>query len=652
VLGHGLWQRRFGARDDVVGQTVRTNRGTFTIVGVMPPGFAFPAHAELWTSLAIDEEYAARGARHMSGLGRLKHNVSLESATAELLGVEQLLATRHPENYADRGVHLRPLEAQIVGDVRPALVVLSGAVVLILLMSCVNVASLLLTRAIARRREIAIRLAVGASRSKLARQMLCEALGLFGTAAILGLGLATAVVQAVRTLSPDVLPRADTVDVNWSVALFAILVATVSGVVVGLIPAVQAASAPALSLGDERRGSTGGRSAGRLRASLIVAETALAATLLVGAGLLVRSLQELTRVDPGLPVVNVLTFELSAPPRVGKAPESVVAFFRDVRAGVSAIPGVRGVALASRLPLSGADHTNGFRLEGEIADPRQERSAQDRAVSSGFFRAIGIPILRGREFTDADTATSPPVIIVNEVFARQYFPAGDAVGQRMIPSRAGRRSREIVGIAGDTRQVGLETPAVPEFYIPHAQDPWPFLGIAVRTAGDPAMILPQVRALIASFDADLPLRRVRTMEQLTSDAGLRRRAIALLLSAFAGMAYLLAAIGLYGVVALAVAARTAEIGIRMALGAPRRAVVGLVVGRSVTLATMGALCGLIASLALTRWLGDLLFGVGASDPATLACVGLMIPAIALLAAIVPTRRALAVDPVRAIRASS
>ncbi len=652
VLSHQLWLRRFGADVAVVGSPLRLNRRTFTVIGVMPPGFALPATAELWAPLAIDDEYAARGARHMSGLGRLHPGVSLESATAELLAAEHLLATRHPNHYADRGVQLVPLEERLVGEVRPALLVLSGAVVLVLLMACVNVASLLLTRAIARRREISIRLAVGASRARLARQMLCETLALFSTAAVVGLGVAAAVVYVVRQVSADVLPRADTVELNWTVALLAILIGVVTGVVFGLIPAGHAASAaPAVSLGSERRGSTGGRSSGRLRASLIVAETALAAILLVGAGLLIRSLEALTRVDPGLPVVNVLTFGLSAPPRVGRQPDAVVSFFREVRERTSAIPGVTGVAFASRLPLSGADHTNGFRLEGEPADPLRERSAQDRAVSSGFFRTLGIPVLRGREFTDTDTPTSQPVIVVNEAFARQYFPAADAVGRHVTPSRAGGLTRMIVGVVGDT-QASLDTPAGPEFYLPHTQDPWPFLSVAVRTAGDSALVLPLLRALIASFDADLPLRAVRTMEQATSDEGLRRRVIALVLSAFAGVAYLLAAIGLYGVVTLAVASRTPEIGIRVALGAPRRHVVRLVVGRGVALATIGAVCGLAASLALTRWLRDLLFGVGENDPVTFVCVGLLIPAIALLAALGPVHRALAIDPVRTIRVGS
>jgi putative ABC transport system permease protein len=327
----------------------------------------------------------------------------------------------------------------------------------------------------------------------------------------------------------------------------------------------------------------------------------------------------------------------------------VVEFFRTVRGQVAAIPGVLGVGFASRLPLSGADHSNGFKLEGEMADPGRERSAQDRSVSPGYFRALGIPVLRGREFTDADSATSPPVIVVNAAFARQYLRS-DAIGQRVVPSRAGGVPREVVGIVGDTRQFGLDAPVAPEFYLPHSQDPWPFLSIAVRTSGDPMTVLPQLRSMVATFDPELPLRRVRTMEQMTSDEGLQRRVVTVVLGVFAVVAYVLAAVGLYGVVALAVAARTSEIGIRVALGASRRHVIGLVIGRGVALAAVGVAGGLAAAMPLTIWLRDFLFGVTGNDPVTLVAVGLLVPAIALLAAIVPTRRALAIDPVRAIQA--
>jgi putative ABC transport system permease protein len=651
LLSHGLWQRRFGGRVDVVGQPLRMNRRTFTVIGVMPPRFAYPAGAELWTSLAVDEEYDARAARHLSGLARLKPGVSLTAATEDLLTAERGLARQYPNIYAERGVRLIPLAERLVGGVRPLLFVLAGAVTLVLLIACVNVANLLLTRAIARRREIALCLAIGASRTSLARQMLFEALTLFIVAGTMGVGVAAVIVGSVRNLTTDILPRADSVALSWPVVLFAVVVAAVTGLLFGCVPAWQASStSPAVSLVDARRGATGGRSVGQLRASLIVAETGLAAMLLVGAGLLVRSLLHLNQVDPGLPIANVVTFSVTAPPNVNKNPDAVVRFSRDLRERAAGIPGVRGVAMGSRLPLSGADHSNGFRLAGEPVDPSREHSSQDRAVTPGFFRALGIPVLRGREFTDEDAATSEPVIIVNAAFARDYFPTSGAIGKRVIPSRAGGMSREIVGVVGDTRQFSLDAPAVPEFYIPHAQDPWPFLGVAVRTSGDPASIVPHLRATLAALDPDLSLGNLRTMEQITAEGGAQRRLVTMILTVFAVAAYGLAAIGLYGVVAFAVAARTAEIGIRVALGASRRHVVAVVVGRGVGLASLGAACGLLAAWPLSRWLRGLLFGVTTTDPATLTVVALLIPAVALLAAIIPTRRALAIDPVDALRA--
>jgi predicted permease len=650
VLSHGLWHRRFGGAVDVLGRTIRLNRRTFTVVGVMPAGFAYPAGAELWTSLAIDDEYDARGARHLSGLARLRPGVSLAAATADLLAAEQALAQVYPQNYAERGVRLIPLDERIVGGVRPALFVLAGAVLLVLLMACVNAANLLLARAIARRRDIAIAVALGAGRARLARQVLLEALALFVTAGLMGLALAAAIVQSARRLSAEVLPRAETIELHWPAVLFAVVVAGACGMLFGLVPVWQTFSvSPAASLLEGRRGTTGGRAVGRLRSALVVAQTAMAALLLVGAGLLVRSLQELNHVDAGLEVANVLTFDLSAPPAIASERDAVIGFFREVRDRTAAIPGVRGVALASRLPLSGADHSGGFRRDGEPVDPAREHSAQDRAVSAGFFRALGIPLLRGREFTDADHAGSSPVVVVNQAFVTQYFPTGDAVGQRIIPTRAGGVSREIVGIVGDTRQFALDRPALPEFYIPHAQDPWPFLAVAVRTTVDPASVLSEVRAIVAAIDPDLPLGNVQGMADAIATRGARRQLAATILGAFAVVAYGLAAFGLYGVVASTVAARTSEIGIRVALGASRSHVVRLAVTRGAAVAAVGVLTGLAAAVPLTRALRGLLFGVGTTDPFTFGLVGVLVTSIAVLAAIVPTLRALRVDPARALR---
>ena len=370
--------------------------------------------------------------------------------------------------------------------------------------------------------------------------------------------------------------------------------------------------------------------------------------LLVGAGLLVRSMQRLNEVNPGLSTRNVVTFGLS-PSTDADRSEAVVTFFQQVRDRIAAIPGVRGVGLASRLPLSGADHSNGFHLAGEGRDPSTEHSAQDRAVSAGYFHGIGIRVLRGREFSDADAVTTPPVIVINEALALQYFPNQNPVGRQLIPSRAGGVAREIVGVVADTRQGSLDAAAVPEFYIPHAQDPWSFLNVAVRTDGDALAMLPRIQDAVWSLDRELPLSNVLTLDQMTAESGAQRQLVAVVLAMFAAMAYLLAAIGLYGVIAYTVAQRTAEIGIRMALGAQRRDVAGMVVGRGVRLAAVGAVAGLAAAVPLTHWLRGMLFGVTETDPVTYLAIALLLPAVAILAAVVPARRAMHIDPISAMR---
>ncbi len=649
VLSHRLWQRRFAADSSIVGKSVRLDRKAYTVVGVMPAGFAYPANAQLWASIGTDHEYDARGARHMSAIARVRRGVTASAALAELLAEEHRLAATLPKFYAERGVRVIPLAERIVGGVRPALLVLTGAVVLVLLIACVNVANLLLARATTRRRELALRTALGASRSRIVRQLLVESMTLFLTAALLGFALATLIVRAVRGVSTDILPRADAIQLDAGVLFFAIALALVTGVLFGLIPALQAsAPAPASALLEGGRGSTSGRRSARLRGVLIAIETALAAMLLVGAGLLVRSMQQINAVDPGLSTKNVLTFGLEIAGG-GADPNADVRFFREVRDRIATIPGVRGVGLASRLPLSGADHSNSFYLPGEARDASTEHSAQDRAVSAGYFAGIGIRVRQGREFTDADAATSPPVVMVNEAFAHRYFPNENPVGRQITPTRAGSVPREIVGVVADTKQGALDDAVQPEFYIPHTQDPWPFLNVAVRTAGDPMLVLSAVQDAVWSLDRDLPLNNVLTLEQMTAESGAQRRLVAMVLMAFAGIAYLLAAIGLYGVIAYTVTQRTAEIGIRMALGAQRGSIGTLIVGSGVRIAMVGALTGLALALPMTRWLRGLLFGVTSSDPATYAIIAIMLPAIAIAASAIPAARAMRIDPVRAMR---
>jgi putative ABC transport system permease protein len=651
LLSHRTWLRIFNGDSSVVGRTITIDRQPVTVVGVMPPGFAYPVGAEIWSPIGADAEYDARAARHMAAIGRLRDGVTLEQATRELLQQERELAKVYPAIYEGRGIRLIPLDERIVGDVRPAILMLGGAVLLVLVVACANVANLLLARAASRQRELAVRTALGGSRGRIARQVFMESIVVFTVAGAVGIALALALVQIARGLPPDVLPRASEIDVDGTVLLFAALSSGLTAALFGLLPAIQAArTAPGEALTDGSRGSTSGRRKGRARASLIVAEAAIAALLLVGAGLLVRSLQQLNRVDPGFPADKIATFNVSAPSAMTSDRHATVEFFRVLRERLASMPGVAGVGMASRLPLSGEDHSNGFRLPSDPAGQLSDRSAQDRAVTPGYFKAMGISVVAGREFTESDGATSAPVVMVNRAFADRYFPGVDPIGQRFTPSRADGLSRQVVGVVADTRQFGLDEAALPEFYIVHAQDPWPFLNVAVRAEGSAASVLPAIRQVIREIDPQLPVGNVRTIASVAADAGARRRLIATILGAFGVAAYLLAAVGLYGVISYAVAEETPSLGIRMALGAQRSRIARMVLMRAMGLAGIGVAIGLAASVPLTRFLRGMLYGVGEGDPITYVGVAILLPLVAVVASALPARRAMRIDPARAMRA--
>jgi putative ABC transport system permease protein len=578
VLGHTAWQQRFGGDPGIVGRSIRLDREPFTVIGVLPRGFEYPVGAQAFVSLATDHEFEAVAARHMGAIGRIRAGHDVSSSTADLLRVERQLAASDPKHYAEYGIQVIPLQERLVGDARPALRILAGAVVLVLLITCVNVANLMLSRAARRRREIALRLALGAKQARVARQLLLETLLVFGLAAVAGLGIAALIVRAAQSLGAAVLPRAATIQLDGTVLIFALLLAVATGLVTGILPALQAsATTPRAALSDGTRGSGGPRSE-RARGLLIVAETGLTAMLLVGAGLMTRSMQRLNDVDPGFPTDRLLTFALSLPPGPRQEPEAVVRYFDQVRERIAAVRGVSAVAMTSRLPLSGEDHSNSFRLPGESSGT--VHSAQDRAISPGYFAAMGIPVLRGREFSGDDRTGSAPVVVVNASFARRYFPGTDPLGQRIRPSRAGDVEREVIGVVGDSRQFAIDLEAEPEFYLVHGQDPWPFLQLAVRTtADDPRLAIGAIEKAVWSLDPEMPLARVRTMDEMSAEGAARRRVAAICLSAFALIANLLAAIGLYGVISHAVTQRTGEFGIRMALGASAGGIARLVLGR-------------------------------------------------------------------------
>jgi putative ABC transport system permease protein len=650
VLSNGLWRRRFGADRDIVGKSLTLDGESFTVVGVMAARPLYPPDAQFWTTTALDHEFDQRGARHLSAIGRLQPSVSLAAATEELTLVQRRLAERFPNNYAGYGMRLMELRDRIVGSAGAALLVLLAAVAVILLIACANVTNLALARAAGRRREFAIRTALGAGGTRIARQLIVESLVLAGGGAIVGLLGAAWALEAFRVLGADSIPRVAEISLDGRVLAVTAIIAIATGLIVGLAPLSRVLTSDLhTQLKESGRSQTAARGHARLRTGLVVAQTAMAVMLLAAAGLLLRSIDRLAGVDSGVRTESVLSFNVGLLPAQANNPAYIVSFFRELRERLAAVPGVAAVGLASRLPLSGDDHSNSFRLMGEVPEPGRERSAQDRAVSPGYFHTLGIPV-RGREFSDADVSGGLPVVIVNQEFARRFFPGVDPIGSQFIPGRAGRVPRLIVGVAGDARQFGLDTPAEPEFYIPHAQDPWPWLSVVVRTKVEPRTLVPSLERAVWSLDPSMPVTAIRTMDELRATMLAPRRLNMLLLGAFAAVALALAVVGTYAVMAFVVNERAHEMGIRLALGARPAEVLRLVVGRGLRVGGLGVALGFVGALAAGQGLRRLLFGVSPTDPLTLAAVAVVIGVAVLVASYVPARRAARVDPMIALRA--
>jgi putative ABC transport system permease protein len=650
ILSDGLWRQRFGADRSVLGKSLMLDGTSFTVVGVMGPGPVYPPTAEFWTTTALDAEYNERGARHLSGIGRLRPNVSLAAATNELVLVQSRLAQQFPKNYGGYGIRVMGLRDRIVGSARPALLVLLAAVGAVLLIACANVTNLMLARATGRRREFAIRAALGASGGRVARQLVIEGIVLAAAGAVVGLLGAGWALDAFRAFASASVPRASEISLDGTVLAVTAAIAIGTGLAVGLIPVARVLATDLhKQLKEGGRTQTATRGHTRLRSSLVAGQTAMAVMLLAAAGLLIRSIDRLARVDSGVRTEGVLSFSVGLLPAQAEKPGYVVSFFRDLRERLAAVPGVASVGLASRLPLSGDDHSNSFKLVGEVSEPGRERSAQDRAVSPGYFRTLEIPI-RGREFNEGDVTGGLPVVIVNQEFARRFLPGVDPIGSQIIPSRAGGVPRVIVGVAGDARQFGLDVPPEPEFYIPHTQDPWPWLSVVVRATGDPRTLVPSLEQAVWSLDRGLPVTSIRTMDELRAASIAPRRLNMLLLGIFAAVALALAVVGTYGVMAYVVSERAHEMGVRLALGARPVEVMRLVVGKGLRLGGLGVIIGFAGALAAGQGLRRLLFGVTPTDPVTLAAVVLVIGAAVLVASYLPARRASRVDPMLALRA--
>jgi putative ABC transport system permease protein len=665
VLSDGLWRRRFGADTSIIGRTIILDDSPTMVIGVAPPQLILPAddHAvarqDQWVDLWLTTRFSprdvapsSRGARWIEVIGRLAPGAALETARAEMRTIAARLATADPRH--DDGVTtlVVPLREELVGGMRTPLLVLLGAVAFVMLIACVNVASLSLGRTAARRTELAVRVALGASRRRIARQMLTESLALSLGGGIAGVVLAWTGTRALVALAPGDLALGGSVHLDGVVLAFATAVTVGSGLLFGIVPAVHGARHDAQE--GLRSGGRGGSGAGdRARRGLVVGEVALAITLLAGAGLLLRSFARLTTIDPGFRAAGVTTFSLELSPVRYPRPTEQAQFANELLARVQRLPGVADAGISFDLPLSNSAFGLTFAITGrpEVSGPEEPR-AQVRVASPRYFQVMGIPLLRGRGFTDADRAGTPRVLLVSAEAARRYWPNENPIGQTLTTgwSRDSvHYGGTIVGVVGDVRQFALSLEPAPEIYAPLAQWPLDEMSVVVRSSLPPAAVLTATREVVRELDAELPMYNAYPLENVVRDSVATRRFYALLLASFAGLALVLAAIGIYGVISYAVQQRRRELGIRVALGASRERVITMVMRQGMILAIAGAVIGLVASAALTRVLAGQLFGVSATDPLTFAAVPFLLLVVAAGACVVPVRRALRVDPATAIR---
>jgi putative ABC transport system permease protein len=660
LLSYGLWQRRFGGDMNIIGKTVKLNAEAFTVIGVLPPDFQLSlgknsltgSRAEIYMPFILTEQQRVRRGRYASAFARLKPGVIIEQAQAEMSGIAAALEQQYPEFDAKWGVNLVPFREQFAGDIRPALLVLLGAVAFVLLIACANVANLLLARAAARQKEMAIRLAIGASRARLVRQLLIESTVLACIGGAAGLLLALWGVDALVALGPKELLPTGGARLNGVVLAFTLVVSLATGLIFGLAPALEASRT---NLNDTlkeggRAMAAAGRSQ-RVRNLLVIAEVAMALVLLVGAGLLLKSFARLQSVDPGFNPNHLLTARVSLPQAKYQKPEQTLDFFRKAVERVRQIPGVQSASMVNFLPFSGPGAATRFWVANRPEPPPGQFPTTDvRVCERDYFHMMGIPLIKGRTFSEREEATKSDVVIINAAMAREFFPDEDPIGKRIhINMMPNPPACEIIGVVGDVKYAGLDMPARAMAYWPHVELTYPFMTLVARTDGDPLSYVTALRSEVQALDNDQPIASVYTMEQLLSESVARARFSTTLLTIFAFIALLLAAVGIYGVMSYSVTQRTHEIGIRMALGANNRAVMRMVIGQGMMIAVIGVAAGLAASFALTRLLASLLFGTSATDPATFVAIALVLMGVALGACFIPARRATRVDPMVALR---
>jgi predicted permease len=666
VISGDFWEKHFGADPNVIGRSLTLDRRPYTVIGVMPGGFQFPIQndpIDFYVSTAEDAANAdgtqppttERGSHRLHPVARLKAGATIAQAQSDLSTIAAALAKQYPDSNSHRGVLLIPLREEMIGDVRSALYILFGAVVCVLLIANANVANLLLARASARGREIALRAAMGASRFRIIRQLLTESVLLAGLGGAFGLLLAQWGTEALVRTVPENIPRIGNIQLDASVLVFTLLVSLATGVVFGLVPAWQASHVDLnSSLKSGARTGSGGENKGRVRNALIMAEVALALVLLISAGLLIHSLARLGRVQPGVRTERLLTARVALSGVAYPKNENIIAFFDQFLPRVRAIPGVESASTIVPLPLSGSNLVTSFDIEQSPLPESQRPVAPVHIIATDYFKTMGIPVGQGRVFDERDRFDSAPVVIVNERFAQKYFPGQNVIGQRIQPGFAaddnGEKVREIVGLVGNVKHLSLRNEDSPEMYLPEAQMPARAISIVIRTSvSNPSAITNSLRKELAAMDAAIPLTSVRVFDEYISLSLARPRFNTLLLSIFAGTALVLTSIGIYGVLAYSVAQRTSEIGIRIALGAGKSSIFRLIVGQAMTLVGISLVFGVAGAFAATRLLSSLLFGVGASDPGTFAGIVLLVSAVAFIAAWLPARRATRVDPIIALR---
>jgi predicted permease len=669
ILSARLWQRRFNSDPQIIGKKLLLNGKSFTVVGVMPAGFDFPLQlfnlgnggqfrerAEIWRPLAFtDDEMKMRGSRGYFVIGRLAAGISVAHTQAEIETINAQMRREHRENYTQDGSFggdLFQLQSLAVAGMRPALLILVAAVFLVLLIACANLTTMLLARAAAREREMAVRVALGAGPLRLLKQVFTESVLLAMIGGVVGVVLALWGVESLKAIGSQTVPRLREVNIDLVVLGITVAICVGTGIIFGLAPGL-ASARPELTetLKEGGRSSTHGTRRNRLRNGLVIAEVALALVLLSGAALLIKSFAKLQNVNPGFNPRNALTFEISLPKIQYADDPSIVRFNKEAQRRIATLPGVQSAGFSTILPLAGTNSDWSFAIQGRPSnDNSPSPDEEKRQVSPDYFRALQTPLIKGRLFGNADTADAPPVIIVNQAFAKKFWPNEDALGKRITFDNPKKNPKwiTIVGVVGDIRHFGLDIDPKPEMYVPFAQEPYFTTIYVVRSSQDPRGLLPAIRREIQAIDPAVPPANVRTFDDVIADSVAPRRLSVVLLGVFAAVAVLLATVGIYGVISYLVVQRTHEMGVRMALGAQRGDVLRLVVGHALKLVGIGTVVGLVLAFLSTRALSALLYSVGAFDPTTFIFVTIALATVALLASYIPALRATRADPLIAL----